>query len=211
MEWASVGGGVVAAVVGFLIALETVQRWSEPNYAMPGWVVAVAALCALAALAGAWLLLRHPAGSSRSWLTLLTALLLLFGVLTIFSVGLGLLIVAAGCLVVRIRLSRRSPTVGRSAGVGAGLLLAVGLVPLSALAISSPVVACTSDGVETSVPMWIWLGPVSGSSRSGANGLSVRGDAGPSGGGESSGRVSVGGVSYTYSCQGDRLTNFATR
>ncbi|MGH7609140.1 MAG: hypothetical protein ACREOD_04235 [Candidatus Dormibacteria bacterium] len=206
--WASVGAGAAAAVFAIAITVTTAEHWAQPSYVMPGSVVAVAAVCAVLTLAGVVVLLRRPGNSPRSWLTVLTALLFLWGFLTIFSVGLGLLLMAAGCLVVRVRRPREWPSGRLTAGVGAGLLLALGLVPLSALAISGPVVACTAQGVETSVPMWIWFGSA-GVSGSGASGLGVQGEASPSSGGGGSGRVSVGGHNYTFGCTGDRLTRFS--
>lgn len=62
---------------------------------------------------------------ARTWLTVLTTLLFLWGFLSIFSIGIGLLILAMGLLAVRVRLPALHPVARRIAGVGAGLLLAL--------------------------------------------------------------------------------------
>lgn len=211
----SVAVGGAASAFAVWTTVEIALHWHQPNYAMPGMVVVIAALCTVFTLAEAWLVGRRSGDSARSWLTVLTALLFLWGVLTIFSVGLGLLIVAVGFLVVRLRLPRVLSCVGRRAGVSAGLMLSLGLVPLSALAVSDPVVECTGQGVQSSVPMWIWFSSASGSSRSGSgsfssagNSLSAHGQESPSGTQKRSGRVSVGGSTYSYSCTDGRLTKF---
>lgn len=84
------------------------QHWRQPSYAMPMAVVIIAALCTVLTLAGAWLATRRG-GGGRAWLTVLTALLFLWGYLTVFSIGLGVLIAAVVCLVLRIRLGARQP------------------------------------------------------------------------------------------------------
>ncbi|MHB1501891.1 MAG: hypothetical protein ACYCYK_12125 [Candidatus Dormibacteria bacterium] len=47
------------------------QEWHEPNYAMPGWVVAVTAVCVVVTIVGAFLASRGPEGGvgRESWAT----------------------------------------------------------------------------------------------------------------------------------------------
>ncbi len=177
------------------------QRWRQPAYAMPVAVVIVADACTLLTLTGAWLVARRG-GSARSWLTVLATLLFLWGFLAIFSIGLGLLVAAMACLALRIRLGSRRPAARRRSRVGAGLILSLGLVPLSALAMDRPVVACTPGGSQTSVPLWMWFGGSSGSSGQ------VRGAVTAAGSNRSTGHLTVGGTTYAYSCAGGRLTRF---
>jgi hypothetical protein len=185
------------------------QHWRQPNYAMPLTVVVIAALCAVLTATGAWLATRRG-HMARSWLTVLTTLLFLWGLLTILSIGLGLLILAMGLLVVRVRLPAVPPVGRRVVEVGAGLLLALGLAPLTALAISGPVVECTAGGVQSSVPMWTWFSSASGDSASAGNSLHAHGEASPSSTQRTSGRVTVGGTTYAYTCRDDHLTKFPT-
>ncbi|MHB1526899.1 MAG: hypothetical protein ACYDEA_01925 [Candidatus Dormibacteria bacterium] len=194
--------GLVAALFAVRTAVVISQEWRQPNYVMPAVVLVISAACTVLTLAGAWLATRRSA-RSRSWLTVLTTLLFLWGGLAIFSIGLGLLLAAAACLVWRIRLAAHQPTLGSRHRVGPGLLLSLGLVPLSALAIGGPIVGCIPGGVESSTPMWDWFGPTSGSSSS----LDASGVVTPSSQ-RSSGRVTVGGRTYTYTCAGSHLTSF---
>lgn len=185
------------------------QHWRQPNYAMPMTVVVIAALCAVLTATGAGMATRRG-DMARSWLTVLTTLLFLWGFLTIFSIGIGLLIAAVGLLVVRVRLPAVHPVGHLNVGIGAGLLLALGLVPLTALAISGPVVECTAGGVQSSVPMWSWFSPASGRSSSGGNSLNAHGEESPSGTQRTTGRVTVGGTTYAYTCTDNHLTRFTT-
>ncbi len=176
------------------------QEWREPNYAMPGSVVAVAAFCGVLTMVGAYVAARDANGL-RSWLTVLTALLFLWGFLTIFSIGLGLLLAAIACLVIRLRLVyHQQPFVGWHFLIGAGLLLSLGLIPLSALSISGPVVGCMPGGVQSSVPIWTLFG-----SASGRSGMTSSGSVSSQ---QAAGHVTVGGTTYGYTCTNGRLTSF---
>lgn len=184
-------------------------HWPLPNYAMPFTVVVIAGLCAVFTATGAWVAIRGG-DMARTWLTVLTTLLFLWGFLSIFSIGIGLLILAVGLLVVRVRLAAVHPVARRTAGVGAGFLLALGLVPLTALAISGPVVECTAGGVQSSVPIWSWFNSASGSSSSGGSSLTGHGGESPSGTQRTTGRVTIGSITYAYTCTDSHLTRFTT-
>ncbi|MHB8325008.1 MAG: hypothetical protein ACYDEA_03430 [Candidatus Dormibacteria bacterium] len=196
----SIALGLLAAAFAARTAVVIGQEWREPNYAMPGSVVAVAAFCGVLTMVGAYVAARDTNGL-RSWLTVLTALLFLFGFLTIFSIGLGLLLAAIACLVIRLRLVYHQPLVRWHFLVGAGLLLSVGLIPLSALSISGPVVECLPGGVQSSVPIWTLFGSASGSSRMTSSGSSVSSQ-------QAAGHVTVDGTTYGYTCTNGRLTSF---
>ena len=175
------------------------QEWREPNYAMPVSVVAVAAFCGVLTMVGAYVAARDTNGL-RPWLTVLTALLFLWGFLTIFSIGLGLLLAAIASLVMRLRLVDHQPLGGRHFVIGAGLLLSVGLIPLSALSISGPVVECIPGGVQSSVPIWTLFGAASG-----RGGMTSSGSVSSQ---QAAGHVTVGGTAYGYTCTDGRLTSF---
>ncbi len=196
----SVALGLLAIAFAARTAVVIGQEWREPNYAMPIWVVAIASFCGALTLVGAGAASRGGRGL-RAWLTVLTAELLLWGLLTIFSVGLGLLLAGIACLVVRLRLSVHRPLVRRHLVVGAGILLSVGLIPLSALSISGPVVECLPGGVESSVPVWTLFGSGGGSSPMTSSGTSVSSQ-------QSAGHVTIGATTYGYTCTKGRLTSF---
>ena len=190
--------------VAVLFAVRTViviwREWPQPNYVMPVAVVIAAALCAGLTVTGAWLTTRRS-DWARSWLTVLTSLLFLWGCLTMFSIGLGLVIAAVACLLVRVRIEARRPVSPWRPRARAGFLLSLGLVPLSALAISGPVVECIPGGVQSGIPVWTWFGTASGSR------VDASGEVTPSSQ-QSSGQVTVGGTTYRYTCIDDRLTKF---
>lgn len=194
-----VAPGLLAVAFAARTGVVVGQEWREPNYAMPASVVAVAAFCGVLTMVGAYLAARDTNGL-RPWLTVLTALLFLWGFLTIFSIGLGLLLVAIASLVIRLRLAGHQTLGGRHFLIGAGLLLSVGLIPLSALSISGPVVGCTPGGVQSSVPIWTLFGSASGRSGMTSSGsVSSR---------KAEGHVTVGGTTYGYTCTNGRLTSF---
>ena len=192
--------GLLAVAFAARTAVVIGHEWREPNYAMPVSVVAVAAFCGVLTMVGACVAARDTYGL-RPWLTVLTALLFLWGFLTIFSIGLGLLLAAIVSLVIRLRLADHQPLGERHFLIGAGLLLSVGLIPLSALSISGPVVECIPGGVQSSVPIWTLFGSASGRSWMTSSGSSVSSQ-------QAAGHVTVGGLTYAYTCTNGRLTSF---
>jgi len=196
----SVALGLLVIAFAARTAVVIGQEWREPNYAMPVSVVAVAAFCGVLTMVGAYVAARDTNGL-RPWLTVLTALLFLWGFFTIFSIGLGLLLAAIACLVIRLRLAGHQPLVQRHFLLGSGLMLSAGLIPLSALSISGPVVECIPGGVQSSVPIWTLFGSASGRSGMTSSGSSVSSQ-------QAEGRVTVGGTTYGYTCTNGRLTSF---
>jgi len=199
-HFVSIALGLLAIAFAARTAVVIGQEWREPNYAMPVSVVAIAAFCGVLSMVGAYVAARDTNGL-RPWFTVLTALLFLWGFLTIFSIGLGLLLAAIASLVIRLRLAEHQPLGGRRHLVGAGLLLSVGLIPLSALSISGPVVECMPGGVQSSVPIWTLFGSASGRSWMTSSGSSVSSQ-------QAAGHVTVGGLTYAYTCTNGRLTTF---
>lgn len=196
----SVALGLLAVAFAARTVLVIAQERGEPNYAMPVPVVAVAVFCGVLTVVGAYVAARDTNGL-RPWLTVLAALLFLWGFLTMFSIGLGLLLAAVATLLIRLRLADHQPLGGRHLLVGAGLLLSAGLVPLSALSISGPVVECVPGGVQSSVPMWDLFGSASGRSGTTSSGGSLAAR-------QAVGHVTVGGATYAYTCTNGRLTSF---
>ncbi len=196
----SVALGLLAVAFAARTVLVIAQERGEPNYAMPVPVVAVAVFCGVLTVVGAYVAARDTNGL-RPWLTVLAALLFLWGFLTMFSIGLGLLLAAVATLLIRLRLADHQPLGERHLPVGAGLLLSAGLVPLSALSISGPVVECTPGGVQSSVPVWAVLGSASGQTWVTSSAASVASR-------RAAGHVTVDGDTYAYTCTNGRLTSF---
>jgi hypothetical protein len=199
----AIGPTLSLAGIAFALGATTVlaQRWQQPAYAMPLAVVVVAGACTWLTVAGAALALRRRE-VARPWLTLLATLLFVWAFLLMFSYGPVVFIAAVVILVLRARLIDEQPVARRGLRIGAGLLLSLGLVPLSVLAvIERPVVECTDGGTATSAPIWSSLGQQRVSGTASASSLSnVR-----------TGTVTIDGTTYFYACAGDRLTTFIRR
>ncbi len=195
----SIALGLLAAACAARSALVIRQEWRDPNYAMPSTVVAVAALCGVLTMVGAYVAARDTNGL-RLWLTVLTALLLWWGFLGTFSIGLGLLIAAIACLVICLRLVYHQPLGGRHFLIGGGLFLPVGLIRLSALSISGPVVRCIPGGVQSSGPIWVLF-----ESASGRSGMTSSGSVTSR---QAAGHLTFGRTTYGYTCTNGRLPSF---
>jgi hypothetical protein len=193
------GLGIAAAAIAVLVLVVLTQRQSHLGYAMPVAVLVVATACVLLTLLGAALAMRYRQPLA-AWLTLLTTLLFVAAVVTIFSFGLAFLAAGIISLVARVRIRAARPSQTWRSRVGAGLLLSLGFAPLSLLAIQGPIVACMTDGVSSSTPLWTWFGGL------GAGGMS---SGGSSDSNRVTGTVSAGGTTYSYICMGDRLVQFS--
>jgi hypothetical protein len=159
---------------------------------MPPSVVVVAAVAVAVLLLSAVVTVR-AARADIILLSVVTAALLGYGVLGIFSVGLPLLLVgAAACTA----LVRRLSGVARSLRL-AGPALGVAVVAIVVLAAQPPVVECERGGVTSSTPIWLFTGGASGGSGSTSSETDVH-----------SGTVTTGGSTFTYTCAGDRLREF---
>jgi hypothetical protein len=185
-------GASAVAVAAWRFAV-LAGEWRQPAYAMPGGVVALAAVALVVVVLGAAMVARS-ARVDVTVLSIVTTLLLVYGVLGIFSIGLPLLVLGvAGCTVLVRRLSSGVP---RSVLLG-GPGLAIGLVALVVLASQLPVVTCQRGGMIGGTPIWLFGGGGSGSSGSVSSESDVH-----------SGSVTVGGSSFTFTCAGDRLVRF---
>jgi hypothetical protein len=187
---------------GVLLTVILEARRQQPAYAMPVMVVVIAGLCvALIAIGG---VLAMRARCVTPWLAPVVAMALVFGFLVA-----GTLIVAPVVVLVLL-LSRYSPWTDRSArrrlSHGAAALLTLGMVPLGLLAMDRPVVECLPPGVSSSAPVWTWFGAgsVSGMTSMQSGGLS-NSSSGPQ---RSAGSITEGGMTYFYTCAGDRLSQF---
>jgi hypothetical protein len=188
---AAVVGAAAAGVGGWRLAV-LAGHWGQPAYAMPLGVVVVAALALGAALVAAVVTVR-AARPDVVLLGIVSAGLLAYGILGIFSIGLPLLLLgAAACTALVRRLGGASRSL-RVAGPGLG----VAVVAIVVLAAQLPVVECNPAGVTSSTPIWLFIGGASGSSGSGS-----------SDSGLSTGTVTTGGASFAYRCAGDRMTDF---
>jgi uncharacterized membrane protein YgcG len=191
---------VSAATVLLLILLA--RRHQQPGYAMPLTVLVIAGVCVALTIAGG-AMAAFRGELVKPWLTMLTTLLFLAAFITMFSIGPLVLIVATASLIARARLRSRQPVDGRRSRISAGLLLSLGLAPLSLFAVEQPVVACMPNGVSNASPIWTWFGSSGGGFNSGGSGSSS------SSNGVSTGTVTVGGTTYTYRCAGEDLVDFA--
>jgi hypothetical protein len=169
---------------------------------MPVSVLVIGAVCLALTTAGA-AIATYRGELVKPWLTLLTTLLFLAAFISLFSIGALVLIVALASLIARARLRGVQPVDAPRTRVGAGLLLSLGLAPLSLLAVEQPVVACMPDGVSNSSPIWTWFGSGEGGFSSGGSGSSSSSNH------VSTGTVTVGGTTYMYTCAGEDLVNFA--
>jgi hypothetical protein len=143
------------------------------------------------------------------WLTPTVTLLILLGFLV---AGVFILVpLIAVLLLVALRQTRRravAPPPGWHGG--AGLVLTLGLVPLCLLALlRGPVVECMPRGIGGGTPIWAWVGSSGTASGSG----SASGTIASSQLNQTSGHVTVGGVTYAFVCVGADLVHFepATR
>jgi hypothetical protein len=182
------------AAVYVVVVLELHRH--QPVYAMPLTVVMVAAACVLLTAVGGVFALR--AGQLAPWLAPVVAAIFVYGFLLA-----GTLIVVP--LIVLLLLASRRLQSTRERGqsglrTGAAVLLTLGLVPLALLALfDQPLGACTSDGVSLAPPIWTSFQSGSGNSGSSSSSTAQR----------SSGTITAGGVTYTFTCNGAKLVQFA--
>jgi uncharacterized membrane protein YgcG len=190
------------SAVGVLLLIVLARRHQQPGYAMPLAVLVIAGVCAALTTAGG-ALATYRGELVKPWLTMVTTLLFLTALITMFSIGPLVLIVALASLIARVRLRSPQPVGEPRTQISAGLLLSLGLAPLSLLAVEQPVIACTPDGVSNASPIWTWFGSSGGGFSSGGSGSSS------SASHVSTGTVTVGGTTYAYTCAGEELVDFA--
>ena len=186
--------------LAILLAIVLGIRWRQPAYVMPLAIVVVGALCALlTAFGGAMAVLR---GQVTPWLAPPVTLILIYGFL---AVGVLVIVPVLVLLLLVNRRVRRVQVVRTSSSrAGSALLLTLGLVPLCVLVLlGEPVVECMSQGVETSTPIWSWLGNLG----AGETGSVSSSSSAP---GRSGGSVTEGGTTYSFLCLGTRLVQFAS-
>jgi hypothetical protein len=185
---------LTAVALGVWRLAVLVDHRSQPAYAMPLGVIAVAATALAVIVAGAVAAVLRPR-VDLTLVSLAATLLLVYGFLGIFSIGLPLL--GLGIALVAVLARRYSAGAPRSSMLS-GPALAIGLVTLLLLAGQMPVVACERGGVTGGTPIWLAFGSASGSTSS----------IGSSGSDLHSGRVSLDGSTFTYTCAGGRLVRF---
>jgi hypothetical protein len=170
----------------------------QPVYAMPVAVVFVAGVCVALTTAGGLIALR--AGQLAPWLAPVAAAMFVYG----FFVA-GTLIVLPAVVLVLLVLRSAQSSRGREReplNVSAAGLLTLGLVPLSLLALfDQPVVTCFPGGVSTAPPIWTSFQSSSGQSGASSSSLTPQ---------VSTGTLTAGGVTYTFTCRGSQLVHFAS-
>lgn len=188
---AALVAAVAAAIAAWRVAV-LVDHHSQPAYAMPSEVVVIAGVALAVVVAGGIATVRLSRVDVPV-LSVLVTLLIAFGVLAIFSIGLPIL--ALGIALTAV-LARRWPAGAPRSLLLSGPVLAVAFVGLVVLAAQPPVVTCEPGGVSTGTPLWLAGGGSSGSA-SGSSASSVR-----------SGTETLGDQTFRYVCDGDRLVRF---
>lgn len=169
----------------------------QPVYAMPITVVFVAGACVVLTAVGSVIAVR--AGQIAPWLAPVLAAIVVYGLLVA-----GPLSVLPAIVLIALASRRfRSVRGGDQARlrVSAPVLLTVGLVPLGLLALfDRPIVECLPVGVSLSPPVWTSFQSSSGQSGSTSSSTPQ----------QSSGSITAGGVTYTFTCKGAQLVRFAS-
>lgn len=169
----------------------------QPVYAMPITVVIVAGVCAALTAIGGLLSLRS--GQLAPWLAPVATAIIVYGLLVA-----GTLIVLPAIVLI-VLVSRRMESSRRRERAwlnpGAAVLLTLGLVPLGLLALfDQPIVECFPGGVSLAPPIWTSFQSTSGHSGSSSSSTPQ----------QSSGAITAGGVTYTFTCSGAHLVRFAS-
>jgi membrane protein implicated in regulation of membrane protease activity len=184
------------AAIYVTVVLDAHQH--QPVYAMPITVVIVAGVCAaLTAIGG---LLSVRSGQVAPWLAPVATAIIMYG----FLVAGTLILLPA--IVLIVLLSRRTQSSRRREhdrlNAGAAVLLTLGLVPLGLLALwDQPVVECFPGGVSLAAPIWTSFQSTSGHSGASSSSSTPQ---------QSSGAMTAGGVTYTFTCSGAHLVRFAS-
>jgi hypothetical protein len=169
----------------------------QPVYAMPITVVFVAGACVVLTAIGGVIALR--AGQLAPWLAPVLAAVVVYGFLvagTLIVLPASVIILLASGWIQSMR-GRERPRLRVSAAV----FLTLGLVPLGLLALfDRPIVECLPVGVSLAPPVWTSF--QSGGGQSGSSSSST-----PQ---QSSGVITAGGVTYTFTCRGAELVQFAS-
>jgi hypothetical protein len=169
----------------------------QPVYAMPITVVYVAGACVVLTAVGSVIAVR--AGQIAPWLAPVLTAIVVYGLLVA-----GTLIVLPAIVLIALASRRLRSVRGRDQArlrVSAPVLLTLGLVPLGLLALfDRPIVECRPVGVSLSPPVWTSFQSSSGQSGSTSSSTPQ----------QSSGSITAGGVTYTFTCKGAQLVRFAS-
>jgi hypothetical protein len=188
---------VIATGAAVYVAVVLGVHWRQPVYAMPVTVVLVAGACVVLTAIGGVIAAR--AGQLAPWIAPPVTAIVAYGFLIAgpFAVVPAIVIIV---LVARRRQSVPRPEESRLRS-SAPVLLTLGLVPLGLLALfDRPIVECLPAGVVLSPPIWTSFQPSGGSSGSSSSSTPQ----------QSSGVITAGGVTYTFTCNGVQLTQFAS-
>jgi hypothetical protein len=188
-----VGYLFAAVIVGGIAAFSAtvvVRHGREAVYDIPpvALVVALAATAlTLVGAAGMVAVRRHDV----ALLSAVVALLMVLGVLALFSVGLLFVLVGGGLAVV---LARRSSGCGPWP-VASGIAMAVGVAITGFVALQPPMVSCMSNGTRISSSVW-------------SGGATTGSGTGPNSAGYSVGTFTQGSATYSFICRDGRLVEF---
>jgi uncharacterized membrane protein len=184
-----------SSAVSVTVVLELHRQ--QPVYAVPISVVFVAGACVVLTAIGGVIALR--AGQIRPWLAPALTAVVVYGFLVA-----GTLVVLPAIVFIVLASGWIQSTRGRERPrlrVSAGVLLTLGLVPLGLLALfDRPIVECLPVGVSLAPPLWTSFQSSSGQSGSASSSTPQ----------QSSGVITAGGVTYTFTCRGAQLVRFGS-
>jgi hypothetical protein len=202
---------VVVGIAGIALAgwllIRVVDHGGEVVYDLPPWAVALGVVGAACASAGCSVVAWRRDGIVLG--AAFTALLLVAGIISIFSIGILLLIafaVAVNALVRRA--SSRGEGVPARLAFAVAALVGLGLPAVALVAASDPVVTCLPGGAGGSTSMFRSGGGDSGRGTSSGSSSSASISGTAESGGVTTGEMTVGGRRYRYRCDGVRLVKF---
>lgn len=188
---------VIATGAAIYVAVVLEVHRHQPVYAMPITVVFVAGACVVLTAIGGVIALR--ARQLAPWLAPVLAAVVVYG----FLVAGTLIVLPASVIILLASLRLQSMRASAQARlrVSAAVLLTLGLVPLGLLALfDRPIVECLPVGVSLAPPLWTSFQSSSGQSGSASSSTPQ----------QSSGAITAGGVTYTFTCRGAQLVQFAS-
>jgi hypothetical protein len=192
----ALSGTAAGAAIYVTVVLDAHQH--EPVYGMPITAVIVAGVCAWLTVIGGLLSIRS--GRLAPWLAPVATAIILYGFLVA-----GTLILLPAIVLIVLLARRTQPSRPREhawLNAGAAVLLTLGLVPLALLTLwDQPIVECFPGGVSVAQPIWTAFQSTSGHSGAWSSSSTLQ---------QSSGGMTVGGVTYTYTCSGAHLVRFAS-
>lgn len=199
--------GIAGITLNGWLAIRVVDHGEQVVYDLPRWAVALGLVGAGCAIVG-WCVVAWR-GDGILLGAALTALLLVAGIISIFSIGFLLLLAfAVSVAVLARRVSGRAEKVPTGLALATAALVGLGLPAVALVAASDPVVTCLPGGAGGSTSMFRSGGGDSGGTSSGSSSAASISGSFESDGGATTGEMTNGGRRYRYRCEGTRLVEF---